>query len=169
MNQYIQQMELKTKFQHTVIDFIKNDLVETKPAVCIAKKGIGKTTALVFASLDVEESVVVLCPGKMLSETFLSKVRDVINKRGQSYKGFNEDRIRINDNKSIYAYPVGQETWDVHIDDDVGYVFFDDAHFLHPLVTKRLVTKLNNKKIAITTNHLISELQGVVKVRITNN
>ena len=161
-------MEFKTKFEHTVVDFITNELTELNPVLCIGELGCGKTTALVFAALDVEGSVVVLCPGKRLSDHFLSVVRDILNKRGHRYCYVDDDSIKINENKTIYAYPVGQETWDVHIDDDVKYLFFDDANHLHPMVVRRLVSKMDNKKIALTSRQIISELQGVVKVKITN-
>ena len=164
---WIYSMEFKTKFQQLVVDFICHKLKPGSPVICLAEGGKGKTMALAYAALGVSGSVVVLCPGKRCAVGFLSTIRTILNKRRQGYDHF-DDYVKVNDTKKIYAYPVGQETWDVHIEDDVGCVFFDDAQHLHPMVLRRLVQKMNDKKVATTSTYLINELQGVVKVKIIN-
>ena len=165
---WIYSMEFKTQFQQTVVDFICHKLKPGSPVICLSDAGKGKTTALAYAALDVVGSVVVWCPGKRCADGFISIVRTILNKRRQGYDHF-DDYVKVSANKKIYTYPVGQETWDVHLEEDVECVLFDDAQHLHPMVLRRLVQKMGNKKVAITSNYLINELQGVVKVKITNN
>lgn len=161
-------MEFKTKFQQTIIEFVKSRLKPASPLICISDTGTGKTTALAYSALDSESSVVVLCPGKRSAVGFLDTVRSILNKRRQPYKYADEDYIKINDKKKIHAYPISQSTWDVDIDDDVEYVFFDDAQHLHPMVLRRLIMLMEKRKVVITSDMFILELKGVVKNKITN-
>lgn len=161
-------MEFKTQFQQTVVDFITNKLTVNNPVICVSSTG--KSTALAFAALDVQSNVVVLCSGgKRQACGFIDKVRSILNKRQQTYEFKDHyDGVKLANGKTVKTFPIGQETWDVHLDDDVEYVFFDDAHLLHPMVVKRLVEKMTNKKIAISSYYFISELRGVAKVKISN-
>lgn len=156
-------MEFKSIYQIRLIDNICNRLTPGNPILAVGKSNTGKKTALAFSAIDFKKNIIVLCAGIRDRDQFMNLILSILNKRGQHYITMEKDYIQISKTQCIKCYPIGNSTIDVFIDDGFDYIFFTDAHKVHPMTLRCLLDKLTHKNVVITSQFPIYEINDQIK------